>query len=124
MTSQPSSRRTSVDQPVFRHVFLYFPSYSAGGVKKMRVNLAHGLSDAGIKADCSVPLQIVPSLSGLKQKVQFITPAHLKLYCETIAHTWFAPPRYCKVNNIVSSLRFAIPKSCAAPWRAPDLISR
>ena len=74
MTSQPSSRETSVDQPAVRHVCLYFPSYGDGGVEKMTVNLAHGLSDAGIKVDFIVPQQTAPYLSGLEQKVKFITP--------------------------------------------------
>ena len=74
MTSQPSSRETSVDQPAVRHVCLYFPSYGDGGVENMTVNFAHGLSDAGIKVDFIVPQLTVPYRSGLEQKVKFITP--------------------------------------------------
>jgi glycosyltransferase involved in cell wall biosynthesis len=74
MTSQPNSRETSVNQPVVRHVCLYFPSYGDGGVEKMTTNLAHGLYDAGVKVDFIVHHQAAPYLSGLEHKVNFITP--------------------------------------------------
>ena len=74
MTSQPSSRETSDNQPVVRRVCLYFPSYGDGGVERMTANLAQGLSDAGIKVDFIVHHQAAPYLSGLENKVKFITP--------------------------------------------------
>jgi len=74
MTSQPSSRQTSIEQPVVRHVCLYFPSYGDGGMERITANLAMGLAGAGVKIDFIVNHQAAPYLSGLEHSVRFITP--------------------------------------------------
>lgn len=74
MTSQPNSRNNSASQPVVRHVCLYFPSYGDGGVERMTANLASGLAETGVTVDFIVNHQTAPYLSGLENKVNFITP--------------------------------------------------
>lgn len=74
MSAQSNHRETFTDQSVIKHVCLYFPSYGDGGVERMMTNLAHGFSDAGIRVDFIVPHQTAPYLSGLRHRVNFITP--------------------------------------------------
>ncbi|MEN8212734.1 MAG: glycosyltransferase [Pseudomonadota bacterium] len=74
MPSQPNSRNHAANQPVVRHVCLYFPSYGDGGVERMTANLASGLAEAGVKVDFIINHQAAPYLSGLEYSVNFVTP--------------------------------------------------
>lgn len=78
MTSQPQRHRISSNQPVVKHVCLYFPSFGDGGMERMTANLALGLAEAGVKIDFIVNHPDAPYLSGLQDSVHFITPPENK----------------------------------------------